>query len=59
MVIEQAYINLLIMMSPLWLMLVYIIVEELVDCLAKRRYNKHINSKKESECFISLLKVLV
>jgi len=44
MVIEQAYINLLIMMSPLWLMLAYIIVEELVDWLAKRRYNKHINS---------------
>jgi len=44
MVIEQAYINLLIMMSPLGLMLVYIIVEELVDWIAKRRYNKHINS---------------
>jgi hypothetical protein len=31
--IDQAVINLAIMLTPCWLMLVYIIVEELVDSL--------------------------
>jgi len=37
--VNQAIINLLIMMSPVGLMLAYIIVEELVDKFAKRQYN--------------------
>jgi len=31
MVIDQAIINLAVMLTPCWLMLAYIIVEELVD----------------------------
>jgi hypothetical protein len=31
MVIEQAYINLIIMLTPVWVMLVAILIEELYD----------------------------
>jgi hypothetical protein len=31
MVIEQAYINLAIMLTPVWIMLAYIVLEEIYD----------------------------
>jgi hypothetical protein len=31
MVIEQAYINLIIMLTPVWAMLMYIVIEEMYD----------------------------